>query len=125
MVKQGTRPISGKIIKTYPHKISEITESKYEKFIIKFGASYCPPCKLLSKLLEDESNWTEFKEDIPIFLIEMDGDQNEIAETLTKSFEFSGIPYSVVTNKSLKVLGEYEGYGEKKEFIKFIKSHFN
>jgi thiol-disulfide isomerase/thioredoxin len=119
MVKQGQR--SKQIIKMKPTHISEITEGKYDKFIIKFGASYCPPCKMMAEFLNTQS--IPLQNDVPIYIIQLDEDQEEIAKALSEVIEFNSIPYCVVSNKSFEVIDSIEGFN-KNSFIAFIEKNF-
>ena len=119
MVKEGQR--SKQIIKIHPKKISEITEGKYDKFMIKFGASYCGPCKELSLFLDKSG--LDLKADVPVYIVQLDEDQNEIAESLSEFFEFNSIPYCVVSDKSLTILDEVLGF-DKKTLTSFIERNF-
>ncbi len=121
MVTDSTNLKTGlKLIK--PLTLSEITESPYEKFIIKFGAEYCPPCKKLNSFLESKS-FTPSKL-VPIYMLQIeDESQKDFTETLAKHFNCRSIPYCIVSDTSLNDLAHLVGF-ERTKFIKFVENNF-
>lgn len=121
MVIQITQSKTAKVAKVHPKTMSEITDTPYKKFIIKFGADFCGPCRKM----EEYINKTAFtpKEDTAIYMINLEETENKIVEILRSQFEFRSIPYCVVTNKDFKTLDSQTGFNAE-EFSKMFEKHF-
>lgn len=74
---------NNKILKLTKKDFNESINSA-DKVLIKFGAVWCSPCKLLSKLLED---LVEIPEDSKIYSVDVDEEQE-----LCEEFDIQAIP---------------------------------
>jgi len=96
----------------YLEKIEDFNEIiKKDKVLVDFYAEWCPPCKMLSKELENLEN--EIK-DLEIIKIDTD----KFQELATK-YQVMSIPAIKIFKKG-KLTKEAVGYMDKKELIELI-----
>lgn len=79
--------------------------------VIKFQASWCQPCKMLGKVIEDA------KDKLAIPVEEVDIDENM---ELAKSFNVRGVPTMVVVDDNNKPLRTKVGYVDEKSLLEFV-----
>jgi len=108
MVIQG-KSEPGRFILLSPKTLDEIRSMNYEKFIIKFSKSRCPPCKQFQSWLESGEH-TPHKQ-VPIISISLDNpDQLDVANYFRELYTFNCVPYVVFTNKQFKIISEQSGF---------------
>ena len=78
--------------------------------VIKFAASWCGPCKMLSKVLEDYTG------DVQIEEIDIDNNQE-----LAIKFGVRGVPTCVLVNDAGGEVSRKVGMMNIKEFEEFVK----
>lgn len=105
-----------------PKSISEILNSPFERFMIKFGVSHCKACNNFDNLIKNNEKFVP-KNDTGIYFVQLDSDKSDIAERLKPKFHFQSIPHCVVTNKSLETIDSITGF-DKKGFIKLFENNF-
>lgn len=121
MVIKGTS-IPG-MAKIHPKTLSEIVESPYNKFIIKFGAEFCRPCREFKTFIHETTLVPRIN--TAIYSIQLDSeDQKDAVDGLRQFFAFKSIPYCVVTDKSFKTIDSLSGFN-KDEFMKMFNRHFS
>jgi len=120
MVVRGVHP-EAKLEKVHPKSLSEISDSPYSKFMIKFGADFCRPCRELEAYIEK----TAFKpkENTAIYMIQIDDTKSNIATDLRNHFSFRSIPYCVVTDKSWRLIDSLSGFNPD-AFNNIFEKHF-
>lgn len=79
--------------------------------VIKFQASWCQPCKMLSKVVEDAKG----KIDVPIEEIDID-ENMEMART----FNVRGVPTLVLVDEKSNVVRTKSGYMNEQQFLEFV-----
>ncbi|ELA40885.1 uncharacterized protein VICG_02065 [Vittaforma corneae ATCC 50505] len=120
MVIKGVSMIE--LNKVQPKTLSEIVESPYNKFIVKFGAGWCGPCRNFKTFIQKTSFTPRIN--TAIYSIQLDDkDQKDAADGLRQFFAFKSIPYCVVTDKSFKIIDSLSGFSEA-EFMKMFNKHF-
>lgn len=77
--------------------------------VIKFAASWCGPCKMLTKVLEDYSG------SVPIEEIDIDANQE-----LAIKFGVRGVPTCVLVNDEGGEVARKVGMMNVKEFEQFV-----
>lgn len=111
------------ILKIHPNKLSEITESKYKKFVIKIEANYCGPCQEMNAFIDSIKD----KEDVfvPMYVLQIDEEPpKDFVKMLCRQVGCQSIPYCYVTNKELEKIDVLSGFNREK-FTEFIKKHFS
>ncbi|MDE5545450.1 MAG: thioredoxin family protein [Malacoplasma sp.] len=83
--------------------------------VVKFGATWCGPCKMLAPVLEKLS-----EELIEVTFIDVDVDDEE-AEITVKNSEVSSVPL-MVFYKEGKVVNKVLGFRPEEEIKKIIQS---
>lgn len=78
--------------------------------VIKFAASWCGPCKMLSKVLEDYTG------DVQIEEVDIDADQQ-----MAINFGVRGVPTCVLVNDEGGEVARKVGMMNIKEFEEFVK----
>lgn len=79
--------------------------------VLKFQASWCQPCKMLSRVVEDA------KDKINLPIEEIDIDEN--MET-AKAFGIRGVPAMVIVNENNEVVRTKSGYMNEKDLLEFV-----
>lgn len=109
------------------NSIDSIKSSKYQKMLLKFSTTRCPPCHNMKKWLE-----TEFKPEgvVPIFNLVLDDqdlteDQEKALTTLQTIFNIVSVPTLVVVDRTLDAKNSDSVSGFSPEgTAKFINKHF-
>lgn len=123
MIGEGTTlSESANIIQITPETCLEITESLYDKFIIKFSADNCPACDSLQRFL-DENNLS-LKAPLPIYKVDVKDPNFSVYKDLRMFFKFRSLPHVVVTNNSLEELDAMSGFVDVNTFEAFIEKNF-
>lgn len=79
--------------------------------VIKFQASWCQPCKMLSRVVEDA------KDKINVPIEEVDIDENmEMART----FNVRGVPTLVLVDEKSNVVRTKSGYLSEQQLLEFV-----
>lgn len=79
--------------------------------VIKFQASWCQPCKMLSRVVEDA------KDKINVPIEEVDIDENmEMART----FNVRGVPTLVLVDEKSNVVRTKSGYMSEQQLLEFV-----
>ena len=78
--------------------------------VLRFTASWCQPCKMLAKTLEDVET------QIPIVVIDIDDNQD-----LAKSYNIRGVPTLVMLDDSDTEVKRFSGTKQKNELIDWMK----
>lgn len=78
--------------------------------VIKFAASWCGPCKMLSKVLEDYTG------DVQIEEVDIDANQQ-----MAINFGVRGVPTCVLVNDEGGEVARKVGMMNIKEFEEFVK----
>lgn len=78
--------------------------------VIKFAASWCGPCKMLSKVLEDYTG------DVQIEEVDIDSNQQ-----MAINFGVRGVPTCVLVNDEGGEVARKVGMMNIKEFEEFVK----
>jgi len=78
--------------------------------VLRFTASWCQPCKMLAKTLEDVET------QIPIVVIDIDDNQD-----LAKSYNIRGVPTLVMLDDSDAEVKRFSGTKQKNELIDWMK----
>ncbi|KAM0680046.1 hypothetical protein GINT2_001736 [Glugoides intestinalis] len=121
MVIRGEQK-KAEFIKIYPTDISELEKSKEEKFMIKFGADFCNPCKLFYEFVKN-ANLTP-KVNATMYAIQLDDPkQKSISNTLKDYFSVRSIPCCIVTDRNLREISRINGFSTT-EFMKMFNEHF-
>jgi thioredoxin 1 len=101
--------------------VKHINESDFSKEInlsgvvlVDFFATWCPPCKMLSPILEDISNSRKYK----IVKINIDDNPN-----IANRFKINSVPTLVVFKNGTPV-EKSVGYIEKNEVISLMDRHY-
>ena len=81
------------------------------KVVVDFFATWCGPCKMLGKILEEVEN----KIDIDIIKVDIDKYQN-----LAREFKIMSVPTVLLFDKS-KVIKQNIGFMDEKKFLEFTK----
>lgn len=79
--------------------------------VLKFQASWCQPCKMLSRVIEDA------KDQINIPIEEIDIDEN--MET-AKRYNVRGVPALIVVDEMGEIVRSKSGYMNEKDLLGFI-----
>ena len=79
--------------------------------VLKFQASWCQPCKMLSRVVD------EAKDKISVPIEEVDIDEN--AE-LAKKFNIRGVPTLVMVDDAGNTVKSKTGYLNEKQLLEFV-----
>lgn len=101
---------NNKTLKLTKKDFNEAIESA-DKVIIKFGAIWCSPCKLLAKVLDD----IEFPDNIKVYSVDVDEEQD-----LCEENEINAVPTIFVYKKGSLIKKAF-GLISKKEIEDIIK----
>ncbi len=82
--------------------------------LVDFFATWCPPCKMLSPILESISNSRKYK----IIKINIDDNPN-----ITNKFKINSVP-TLIVFKDGKPVEKSIGYIEKDEVISLMDRHY-
>jgi len=83
--------------------------------LIDFWAEWCPPCKLMSPIVEEAAK--ELKGKIEVIKVNVDQERAE-----AEKYEIFSIP-TFVLEKEGKEIGRTTGSRTKEEFKEWIKKH--
>jgi thioredoxin 1 len=83
--------------------------------LVKFGAQWCGPCRMVDKELEKLAELGE----LPAMIIEVDIDSNP---NLARRYKVGGIPHMILV-RSNEVLDQQTGYLSAAELEAWIQSH--
>lgn len=83
--------------------------------VVKFGATWCGPCKMIAPILEELAD--EFAD---INFVDVDIDDAE-AENIVAKFNIQSVP-TVVLFKEGKQVNQFLGFRPKEEIVKLINS---
>ena len=97
------------MIKYYNNE--DFYELTKEKVIVDFFATWCGPCKMLGKVLEEVEN------DINIDIIKIDIDKYP---KLAREYKIMSVP-TVLLFENNEIIKQNIGFMDKKKFIEFIK----
>ena len=79
--------------------------------VLKFQASWCQPCKMLSRVVE------EAKDKITVQIEEVDIDENT---ELAKKFNIRGVPTLVMVDDAGNTIKAKTGYLNEKQLLEFV-----
>jgi len=79
--------------------------------VLKFQASWCQPCKMLSRVVE------EAKDKITVQIEEVDIDENT---ELAKKFNIRGVPTLVMVDDAGNTVKSKTGYLNEKQLLEFV-----
>lgn len=79
--------------------------------VLKFQASWCQPCKMLSRVVEDAKD----KINLPIEEIDIDENMDT-----AKAFGIRGVPAMVIVNENNEVVRTKSGYMNEKDLLEFV-----
>lgn len=79
--------------------------------ILKFQASWCQPCKMLGRVIDD------VKDQISIPIVEVDIDQNM---DVAKSFNVRGVPMLVLVDDNDAIIRSKSGFMNEKDLLEFV-----
>lgn len=79
--------------------------------VLKFQASWCQPCKMLGRVIEDA------KEQIKLPIEEVDIDENM---ELAKKYNVRGVPMLVVVDDNDNVVRTKNGYMNEKDLLEWV-----
>lgn len=79
--------------------------------VLKFQASWCQPCKMLGRVIEDA------KEQIKLPIEEVDIDENM---ELAKKYNVRGVPMLVVVDDNDNVVRTKSGYMNEKDLLEWV-----
>ena len=79
--------------------------------VLKFQASWCQPCKMLSRTVE------EAKDKINVPIEEVDIDENT---ELAKKFNIRGVPTLVLVDDSGATIRSKSGFMNEKQLLEFV-----
>lgn len=82
--------------------------------VVKFGASWCGPCKMLAPILEKLAD-----EMADVTFIDVDVDDEE-ASTIVEGANISSVPLTLIFKKG-KVVNKILGFRPEEELVKEIK----
>lgn len=85
---------------------------------LKFGATWCSPCKTLKPIFEKVSQMEEFKD---IEFIEYDIEEED-AEDLVLKYGIRSVPTVVLLDENDNVLKKSIGSIQEEAFIEIVKS---
>ncbi|KAM0681069.1 hypothetical protein GINT2_000853 [Glugoides intestinalis] len=122
MLDEGSATQLSNIIQITPETCLEITESHYDKFIIKFSADNCPSCENLQRFLD--KNTLSLKAQLPIYKVDVKDTKVPVYNDLRMFFKFRSLPHIVVTNNSLEELDKISGFSNIDTFKAFIEKNF-
>lgn len=80
--------------------------------VLKFAASWCQPCKMLSRVFEDA------KEQITVPVEEIDIDENM---ELAKQYGIRGVPTLVLVDDEGKEIKRQSGVMQEAQLVEFLK----
>ena len=80
--------------------------------VLKFHATWCAPCKMLSKVIEDAGD----KLTLPFENIDIDENMD-----LAKKYGIRGVPTMVIVNDSGEEIKRQSGVMNENELIDFLK----
>jgi thioredoxin 1 len=89
--------------------------SSGELVLVKFGAEWCGPCKMVDKELEKISEGGA----LAVKIIEVDVDSNE---ALAQKYQVGGIPHMILVRDN-EVLDQQVGYMTAEELETWIQAH--
>ncbi|GMX58620.1 MAG: thioredoxin TrxA [Candidatus Microsyncoccus archaeolyticus] len=102
--------------------MEKITDSNFEEIIngekpvlIDFYTEWCPPCKMLSPIIEEIQK--DFEGKIEVF--KMDIDQNPVS---ADRFQIDRIPMVVLFNKG-EIKSSFIGFREKEDIEDWLNSN--
>lgn len=81
--------------------------------LVDFYATWCPPCKAISPILDDIASSRKYK----IFKVNIDESPN-----LTNRFKINTVP-TLAIFKDGKLTEKYIGYMNKEEIVNFMDKH--
>ena len=79
--------------------------------VIKFQASWCQPCKMLSRVVEDAKD----KINLPIEEIDIDENMD-----IAKKYNVRGVPMLVVVDDEGNAIRSKSGYMNEKDLLEFV-----
>lgn len=79
--------------------------------VIKFQASWCQPCKMLSRVVEDA------KDKINVPIEEVDIDENM---EMARMFNVRGVPTLVLVDEKSNVVRTKSGYMSEQQLLEFV-----
>jgi thioredoxin 1 len=82
--------------------------------LVDFFATWCPPCKMLSPILDNISNSRKYK------IIKINIDENP---NITNRFKINSVP-TLIVFKDGKPVEKSVGYIEKDEVISLMDRHY-
>ena len=101
--------------------VKHISESDFFKetnlegvVLVDFFATWCPPCKMLSPILEDISNSRKYK------IVKINIDENP---NIVNRYKIQSVP-TLVVFKDGKPVEKSVGYIDKNEVIALMDKHF-
>lgn len=89
--------------------------------VIKFSASWCGPCKIMSPIFNKIKEMEDFKN---IEFIEMDIEDDDVFE-FVNDFNIKSVPTIVVTNENNECIRKIIGTVKESDLIQFIKDCIN
>lgn len=92
-------------------KEEEFSEKIKEKCIVDFFATWCPPCKMLSPIIDEVSNEVS---EVNFYKVNIDENLN-----LSEKYGISHVP-TLVLFENGKEVNRVSGYIDKEELKKFI-----
>lgn len=93
-----------------------------DKFVVVVGASWCPPCRALDKLLKDPEVVKALKP--YAYLFHVDGDKDIKYRRYYKIKAYPTVlKFKKTGKKRYKELSRFQGLKSKTEIIKWLKTH--
>lgn len=84
--------------------------------VVKFGATWCGPCKMMDRILVNVDKKYENDSDVTICYVDVD-ESPKIAAT----FNITSVP-TIIFGRNAKMLDRFEGIKSEKDIVDMIES---
>lgn len=85
--------------------------------ILKFGATWCQPCRILSPIFHKVSNMNEFK-DIDFYDLDIDDPENR---ELVENYQIRNVPTVIAVDENNEVVRKIVGAVPEYQFVAMLK----
>lgn len=85
--------------------------------ILKFGATWCQPCRILSPIFHKVSNMNEFK-DIDFYDLDIDDLENR---ELVENYQIRNVPTVIAVDENNEVVRKIVGAVPEYQFVAMLK----
>ena len=85
--------------------------------ILKFGATWCQPCRILSPIFHKVSNMNEFK-DIDFYDLDIDDPENR---ELVENYQIRNVPTVIAVDENNEVVRKIVGAVPEYQFVAMLR----